>query len=280
MSDVETVQRVLPGTEVAVNIASRLGTVAATRGEQARHRAAVAGCRACDEAGVPGDRDVPAPPTYRVHHAPFVVVWGAGGGQGGGLTRRLLWTAARSAGLIVDAAAEVGVVACRGTGKPSDRERAMCWGNCADGIWHANTDRVLLVGEDAKNLWRPDIGIDALDGVVGVMWDRYVCMVVDDPAKMMVGARGARAAKAARLNGALKLWAQVVGDGGGVQVDQVGGPRLPVLDAMARECVECHGNVDWIDRDGLDWCRMHRNERWMQVRGLDAGHGVQEAMFG
>ena len=273
------VQAAFPGAEVMVDVASRESVVDLTRGEQAKMRASVKKCRACDVDGVAGVREGDRlPPLYPVHRAPYVVVVGR---LDAGKDIGLLRTAMRSAGLVVDAAAWVPVVACRTVGDDGEPRRANraekqnCWGHVVDGIWHANTDRVLLVGGDAKDLWRPDLTMQQASGLVGVLWDRFVCMVVDNPGGVLYAQGREKRDLARRLNEHMGVWREVVGEDEGQWVEGVDKPRIPVTRHMGLECVECRGEVDWMDRDGIGWCKGHRNERWMECRGFDPDHGVQ-----
>lgn len=286
MGGVEAVMGVFPGAEVAVSIASRLDTPAATRSEQAKMRGWVTRCRDCDEAGIAGVRTERVPPEFRVTTASFAVVQDRP--VAGGTARKLLMSSMRGAKVPgLDAAAWLHAVACRTVGegadttrRPNMEEKRRCWGNVHDGLWHANTDRVLLVGGDAKDLWRPDLTVEQLAGVVGVLWDRYVCMVVENPVAVLEAGAGERRAMARRIEQQLRTWSEVVVEDGGRMVEGAGRPMLPVTASMAVECVECRGAVDWVDRDGLGWCRTHRNDRWMKCRGLRPGHGDQGRLFG
>lgn len=289
------VRAVFPGVEVAVSIASRLDTPAATRAEQAKMRGWITRCRDCDEAAVAGVRAERVPPTFRAHAASFAVVMDRPAledtlGDGSrGVARATMHTALRSAKVGgLDAAAWLWAVSCRTLTdgpipehrRPNADEKRRCWGNVHDGLWHANTDRVLLVGADAKDLWRPDLTMEQVAGTVGVLWDRYVCMVVDNPMGIVRAQGGEKRRLARRLAGQLGVWREALGEVDGRKLEGVGRPVVPVTASMAKECVECRGEVDWIDRDGLGWCRGHRNERWMECRGLSPDHGVQQEMFG
>lgn len=286
------VMGVFPGAEVAVSIASRIDAPAATRAEQAKMRGWMSRCRTCDDDGIAGERAERVPPTFPGLHAGFVVVMDrpvledVGRGVGRGVAGTVLRSAFKANGLDVGAVAWTSTVACRTVGddglhrRPNREEKKRCWGNVADAIWHANTDRVLLVGGNAKDLWRPDLTVEQLAGVVGVLWDRYVCMVIPNPAGVLEAAGGERRMLGRQINECVKTWRRVLDEDGGKMVEGAGRPMLPVTASMARECVECRGEVDWIDRDGLGWCRVHRNERWMGCRGLGPGHGDQGRLFG
>ena len=278
-----------------VRVASRLDTPEATRAEQAKHRVAVKGCRECENAGVAGVRVERVPPAYPTRRASFAVVTDrpmledATEGRAGSSAGPTLLAKAFKANKVpgADGAAWVTAVACRTMSdasipehrRPNAEEKKRCWGWCADGIWHANTDRVLLVGGDAKDLWRPDLTVEQLAGVVGVLWDRYVCMVVDNPMKFLALTGHKKRDAGRRLNEQVKQWGEVVDEDGGEVLEGASRPLLPVTRHMARECVECRGEVDWIDRDGIGWCRAHRNDRWMACRGLDTGHGGQGVLL-
>lgn len=287
MGDIEAaIRETFPGTTVHLSIESRMALPVESRVAQAKMRGMWAWCEACD-----GNREMDGlarksrvAPEFAVD-CRFVVVLPDTTRQ----TRKLIETTMRKVGIEVGRVSWVPVVGCEwgeaaspgATRHPCQAEIKTCAGNVADAIYTANTDHVLLVGGVGKDMWRPDFRrIADVAGRVGALWDRYVCMVIENPAGVMHLQGGAKREFATRLTRQMEGWKQVVDDGGeGVMVD---GVRMPVTALMARQCAEaeCRSeDVVVVDRDALGWCAVHRNERWMIGRGLTPDGGVQEGLF-
>lgn len=244
-----------PGVETVVDIGPRTGVVAATMVEQTKQRATIRSCRACEVA--PGI--VPSDPTYPILNHRFVIV-----GQLMTREQGKWWqTAFRNAGWrdqgTWEAVATVTYPACAEDRRPTSEMLRECKGHAHDSIWHANTDYVLLVGGAAKDLWRPDLTVDQMVGKVGVMWDRYIAMVVPSPVAVMSMPGGKKKeAKNAAVLAALRTWKEVVqGSVRSGEADNEDEPFiLPPTAYMARECVGdgCRRAVARMDRDGIGWC--------------------------
>ena len=142
---------------------------------------------------------------------------------------------------------------------PNQAEVTNCMGHVLDQLWTANATGVLLVGRTATNLWRNDLVLARDAGKLGVLWGQYVTTAIEHPetVKTHRGGHGWAQWKAP-IRGLVDAVAAL--DGGGDEA-------MRVWVESTRKCVECGGaGIDWIDPDGLAWCREHRNERWLEAR--------------
>lgn len=271
--EVATVKAVFgAGVETLVDIGPRSTRPAAGIADQAKMRATVKACREC------GPDRAPVVPAYPILNHRFVMVMSSPMTED---DRRFLTTAFRNSGLgRMDDIAIVNRVACAGTrGRNSAEELRNCHGHAIDSMWQANADHVLLVGGAAKDLWRPDLTVDQLEGHVGVMWDRYVAMVVGSPAAVMSMSGGRlKEERNHRLLNALREWANVVkGAVRSGEADHDSDPFiLPPAAHMAKTCVggKCQRRAMHMDRDGLGWCggcwEAGGKQGWRTARGVSA----------
>lgn len=270
-----------PGVETVVDIGPRtVVSPAATMVDQTKIRGVVKACRGC---GARDAVDAPVPASYPILNHRYALVVGK---EMTPAERKLLVTAMRTAKMgdrPLEAAAVIPRVGCNVEGRPSREALAGCHGHVIDQLWAANTNYALLVGGAAKDLWRPDLTLGQIEGRVGVMWDRYVVMVVPSPEAILTMPGGRKKEeRIGVLMAGLKVWRDVLEARITVDADDADDPQLkPVTGDMARDCVKCGRRAQEMDRDGLGWCRADWPEgrrRWREVRGVVDATGTG-AMF-
>lgn len=271
------------GVEVAVEIGPRtMVSPMATLVDQTKVRAAVKGCRECDARG---QVDAPTPAKLPLLNHRYAVIVPR---EMEPAERKTLVTAMRNAGLgdrPLEAVATIPRVGCSGGmgTRPGKDALAACHGHVADQLWAANTNYVLLIGGTGKDLWRPDLTMQQVQGRVGVLWDRYVTMVLPSPEAILAlpGGRKKEETIGVLMRG-LRLWKEVLDARIAVDADEPDDPHLrPVTGDMARDCVLCGRVAQEMDRDGLGWCRKDWTEgrrAWRVARGVIGRDGT-EAMF-
>jgi hypothetical protein len=153
---------------------------------------------------------------------------------------------------------------------PNDAERNNCMGHVTDQLWTANATGVLLVGRDAANVWRHDLTLERNAGTIGVLWGQFVTTIIDHPETV----------KSYRGKGEWTRWKDQIHAFCEAVKSLEEGSSSTWVESTSR-CVECGtGDVDWVDPDGLPWCKGHRNERWMDARTrTGVGGPVQGGLF-
>lgn len=119
-----------------------------------------------------------------------------------------------------------------------------CEANMYRAMDAANSPSVLMLGKGAMQAWRPNLTVEAVDGMVCVWRDQWEVAVVEHPAAAV------HEGKAAILEWQRKIARAVrmlhAGD---------------VLDGMGGRCVmkKCNEPVFAWDQDAVPWCRDHVN---------------------